>query len=154
MQGSSPPFRCQLCNFQLFLDSTAGVQYAQGLAGGPQPGSSVLSWLPGSRKSSYSCSKPQRRGPLFSSHLSNGGSLGTILVLLKCWPKAKWSCKADDILTQTNKVSHTFTGIVPFCPVLRCHSSIIFPILYKEDSFFLCQTNHNLQKLDPCGPET
>lgn len=67
VQGSSPPFRCQLCNFQLFLSSTAGVQYAQGLSGGPQPGNSILSWLPGSRKSSYYCSKPQRRGLFFPS---------------------------------------------------------------------------------------
>lgn len=67
VQGSSPPFRCQLCNFQLFLSSTAGVQYAQGLSGGPQPGNSILSWLPESRKSSYYCSKSQRRGPFFPS---------------------------------------------------------------------------------------
>lgn len=92
VQGSSPPFRCQLCNFQLFLSSTAGVQYAQGLSGGPQPGNSILSWLPGSRKSSYSCSKPQRKGPHFSIHLSNGGSLGTKLVLpVSGWPSANWS---------------------------------------------------------------
>lgn len=88
VQGSSPPFRCQLCNFQLFLSSTAGVQYAQGLFGGSQPGNSILSWLPGSRKSSYYCSKPQRRGPFFSIHLSNGGSLGAILVLpIRGWSK-------------------------------------------------------------------
>ena len=67
VQGSSPPFRCQLYNFQLFLSSTAGVQYAQGLSGGPQPGNSILSWLPGPRKSSYYCSKPQRRGLFFPS---------------------------------------------------------------------------------------
>lgn len=92
VQGSSLPFRCQLSNFQLFLSSTAGVQYAQGLSGGPKPGNSILSWLPGCRKSSYSCSKPQRKTPFFLILLSNSGSLGTISVLpINVWPKAKWS---------------------------------------------------------------
>lgn len=89
VQGSSPPFRCQLCHFQLFLSSTAGVQYAQGFSGGPQQGNLVLSWLPGSRKNSYSCSKPQRKGPFYSIHLSKSGSLGRISVLpIRDWPKA------------------------------------------------------------------
>lgn len=89
VQGSSPHLGVNCVILQLFLSSAAGISICSGLIWRLPARNSILSWLQDLGKVATIAAN-HRGGALFSIHLSNGGSLGAILVLLiNGWPETE-----------------------------------------------------------------